>query len=321
MKKTSVYLVLLISLLMISTLTLSNTNAQTSNIKVLDNYNWYYDSVGFLIVIAEIQNTGPNTIDSVMVGGTLTLSDGTQSEATAQVWGYNIVPQQKAPVYLEFSPPDSFGWNDRTFESVDFTILSAEPTSDYFYADMTLTSDQGIVTHDGVFWIEGSLKNTGSKDANEIYIIATFFTEQGQLAGVGRTNPLTPNPLTPAQTTNFKVGAYDLNQTEVPEDLKIASYSMLIQVTGTVLQGAPPVIVATPTPGPISTATKNPENNPPQNIDPSITYIALIIIIALVVVAGVILIKKIKTTKPQPAKPTKKQNPKNNPQSLRLSKN
>ncbi|MDR1992166.1 MAG: hypothetical protein LBQ98_01495 [Nitrososphaerota archaeon] len=46
---------------------------------------------------------------------------------------------------------------------------------------------------------------------------------------------------------SFKVGAFDVNQTVIIADQKIASYSLLVQVTDTVLQGDAPILVETPT--------------------------------------------------------------------------
>ena len=312
MKKATICLLFLIFVITLSPFTLSNTNAQPSSIKVLDNYNWYYDQVGLIVVIAEVQNTGPNTISQVIVSATITLSDGSTSGAFGMVWGYNLIPQQKAPLYLEFYTSDSLGWGDRSVSKVDFKIETATATSNYFYPDLTITNDKGIVAQDGTFWVEGNIQNTGNQNATDIFILVTCFTKDGQLAGVGKTNSLTPKTLTPSQTTSFKIGALDLNQTVVPEDLKIASYSLLIQPLGTVLQGAPPTIVETPTPGPIATATKNPDLN--QNIDPTITVIAVIIVITIIV-AVLYLLKKAKTSaaKTLPAKPAQKtKNSKNN---------
>ena len=305
MKKATICLLFLIFVITLSPFTLSNTNAQPSSIKVLDNYNWYYDQVGLIVVIAEVQNTGPNTISRVTVSATITLSDGSTSDTFGMVWGYNLIPQQKAPLYLEFATSDSLGWGDRTVSKVDFKIATADATSDYFYPDLTITNDKGIVAQDGTFWAEGTIQNTGSQDATDIIILASYFTKDGKLAGVGMTDFLTPNPLSSSKTTDFKIGARDLNQTVVPADLKIASYSLLIQPLGTVLQGAPPTIVETPTPGPITTATKNPDLN--QNIDPTITVIAIIIVIAIIV-AVLYLLKKAKTSaaKTLPAKPAQK---------------
>jgi uncharacterized protein YxeA len=321
MKKATICLLFLIFIITLSPFTLSNTNAQPSSIKVLDNYNWYFDQVGLIVVIAEVQNTGPNTISRVMVSATLTLSDGSTSDTYAMVWGYNLIPQQKAPLYLEFATSDSLGWGDRTVSKVDFKVTNADATSDYFYSDLTISGDKGVVAKDGAFWAEGNIQNTGNQDAKDIIILATYFTKDGQLAGVGMTEFLTPNPLTPSQTTSFKVGARDLNQTVVPEDLKIASYSLLIQTLGTILQGAPPTIVETPTPGPISTATQDPDSI--QNVDSTITIIAVIIVIAIIVVVVLYLFKKAKPSadktpaksiqKTQPDKSTQKTKTKNNP--------
>jgi uncharacterized protein YxeA len=47
MKKTIVYLLFLLFVTSLGMFVVSNTNAQISNIKVLDNYSYYFDSVGF----------------------------------------------------------------------------------------------------------------------------------------------------------------------------------------------------------------------------------------------------------------------------------
>ncbi|MDR0493350.1 MAG: FxLYD domain-containing protein [Nitrososphaerota archaeon] len=311
MKKITVYLLFLLFVLFIGLFAVSSTNAQISNIKVLDNYSCYSDSVGFLVVVAEIQNIGSNTISSVMIGGTLTLSDGSQTETIANAWVTNLIPQQKAPVYLEFSPPDSLGWGESTFSKVDFQIFNANPTSEYLYSDVVVVSDQGIVAKDGTFWVEGTIKNTGNKDAKDVRVVATFFNAQGQVTGVGYTSQLTPNPIEPSQTTSFKVGAFDVNQTAVLADQKIDHYTLMVQVTGTVLQGTAPAIPQTPTPGPILTENPTSANNPnqPQTINPTNTYIAIVVVVAIVIIVAIFLIKKIPTklsTKPKTPKPTKK---------------
>jgi hypothetical protein len=65
------------------------------------------------------------------------------------------------------------------------------------------------------------------------------------------------------QSATFKLGAFDLNQSIVPTDKKIATYSLLIQNLGPMRDTgtAPvPVATATPTPPPLSSRTPVPTN-------------------------------------------------------------
>jgi hypothetical protein len=286
---------------------LSQATSQTDSIKVLD-YNWYIDSSGFLIVIGEVQNTGQNTVANVTLGGTLTTADGAQGYANTMVWVIDLVPQQKAPFYLQFSSLDySMLVNGEI--SVDFQVYQAEATSNYLYPDVVVTDSQGSTAQDGTFWVNGNLQNTGSQPAKDIRVVATFYNSEGKISGAGYTDTLTPNPLATSQTMSFKVGAFDLNQTIVSEDQKIARYSLLVQVAGTVLQGEAPVITATPTPGPITTETAGPSSSQSgtktTGIDSTNTYIAVIVVAVAAILAVVVLLKKY-ISKPAAETPTAK---------------
>jgi hypothetical protein len=81
------------------------------------------------------------------------------------------------------------GWGESAVSKVGFQIYNADPISEYLYSDVTFVPDQGIVSQDGTFWVEGTLKNTCTHDAKDLRVVATFFNAQDKVAGVGYTNP------------------------------------------------------------------------------------------------------------------------------------
>jgi len=302
MKKAVVCLLILLTVSSLTLTAVPKAAGQTDSIKVLD-YSWYLDSLGYLIVVGEVQNIGQNTVANVTLGGTVITVDGVQVSSGGMVWVTDLIPQQKAPFYLQFTSSETFygSWINVEISKVEFQVYRAEATADYLYPDVVVTTNQGSVAQDGTFWVNGNLQNTGDQTAKDIRVVATFFNSEGKITGVGYTDVLTPSTLSPSQTMSFKVGTLDLNQTVVVADKKIATYSLLVQVTGTVLQGEAPIITATPTPGPITTetpgSTSSQSGTQPAGIDSTNTYIAVIVVAVIAVVAVVFLLKK-HTAKP-----------------------
>jgi type IV secretory pathway TrbL component len=64
MKKTTVYSIVVLTMLSLGLFLVPSAFSQTSNVKIL-SYTYYYDSQGGLIVVGEIQNVGPDIISSV----------------------------------------------------------------------------------------------------------------------------------------------------------------------------------------------------------------------------------------------------------------
>lgn len=319
MRKTVMYLLVLLAICSLSLTLVPGAFSQTQNIKVV-NYSWYIDSIGLLVVVGEIQNIGSNTIASVIVTGIVASSDGSQSNSYTKVWVSNLIPQQKAPFYMEFSSQSS---SDGTWTSdvsgVAINVYQADATANYLYPDLTITSQAGSVSSDGVFWVNGAIQNTGSQTAQNVTIVGTFYNSTGQVVAVGYSDETTMNPfsIAPSQTATFKLGAFDMNQTIVPSDKKISSYSLLIQPLGPILtlqQGAtPPPTPITPTPGPITVATPGPTAAPTSTgsqsgsnasgSTPQWIYGA-VAVIAIAAVAAVFLMLK-NRSKPQPEQVTK----------------
>ncbi len=243
-------------LLVISSLTLMGVPSafgQIENVKVL-SYTYYIDSLG-LLVVGEVQNVGSNTIARVILQGIATSSDGTQVTSATSVWVNNLIPQQKAPFYMEFYSQESGGAWISDIAKIEISVYQADATANYQYPDLKITNDRssiGSISDDkGVFWVTGKVENTGSRTAEGITVYATFFNNAKDVVAVGYSETIAS--LSSSSSASFKLGAFDMNQSIVSSDKKISSYSLSIQVQSPILEGAPPIIPATATPGPTST--------------------------------------------------------------------
>ena len=90
MRKRIVYFLVLLAVCLFS-LTLVHgafSQSQIANIEVLD-YSFYIDSLGYLVVVGQIQNTGSTTVESVIVVGIVSSFDGNQSESGHRAWVTN----------------------------------------------------------------------------------------------------------------------------------------------------------------------------------------------------------------------------------------
>ena len=289
MRKSTVYLFVLLTVMSLSLALVQQVSSQPENIKVV-SYSWYIDSYGFFVVVGEVQNVGPNTIESVVLGAKVFTADGEAQALSAPTYVYVncLIPQQKAAFYMDFPSPNSAtddqSWLSIGVDHVDFTVLAANVTSNYRYPYVTVKSSSGAVDAEGIYWVSGTVQNSGSQTATNIRVIGTFYNASGTVVAVGYTDYLTPSSLSPSSVASFKVGAFDQNETEVPSIQKISSYSLLIQTEKPLLSGAPPSL-----PPSNSTSTTPPSDSTSSpTIAPETQYIAVIVLVILGL-AGIIL--------------------------------
>jgi hypothetical protein len=321
MRKSIIYLFVALTLVSLGLALVPSAFSQPENIKIV-SYSYYVDSLGFLDVVGEIQNIGSNTVASVILTGTVYSSGGTdQADSYARAWVVNLAPQQKAPFYMEFYSPSSSSstsWSSVSVSKVDLTVSQANATTNYQYPDLKITSSSASIgsgTDDkGVYWVTGNVQNTGSQTAQNITVVGTFYNATGTVVAVGYSDTLTPANLAPSKTAQFKLGAFDLNQTIVSSNKKISSYSLLIQVLAPILQGTAPVVTPSPSSGssPTQTVTSSPTGSPSssssamqssgENATNSLSaeLIAIIVVIVILGIAGTILV--LRKRKPQETK-------------------
>ena len=148
MRKSIVYFFVVLTLLSLGLILVPRAFSQTQDIKIV-NYSYYVDNLGYLDVVGEVQNVGPNTVNPVILTGAIYSSDGTdQSNSYCQVWVSYLEPQQEAPFYMEFQPPSSIGiWQLQDISNVDLTVYEANATSSYQYPDLKITSSSAFSWH------------------------------------------------------------------------------------------------------------------------------------------------------------------------------
>lgn len=257
MRKGIVYI--LITLLSLSCLSFalipraSSQTVETQNVKIL-GYSYYIDNEGLLDVIGQIQNVGNTTINQVVLTGALMADNEEITDSVTQAFVNYLLPQQKAPFYMEFSPPSSLNgdWESVVTASdfaIDLNVVSANATNNYQYQGLTITTATGsvgtVASGDdgqlaGAYMVNGIVKNTGNQPAENITIVGTFFNSTGNVIATGYTDYLTPMVLDPGDIANFMVAAFDLNQTIVPTSLQITSYELLVQTQLPILNSTTP---------------------------------------------------------------------------------
>ena len=265
-------------------------------------------------MVGQIKNVGQDVIDQVILTGTATTTDQLQQGSYTKVWVSNLIPQQKAPFYMEFPPPqDAYGqssWYGSSIADISINVALANATSGYQYPDLKITSSQGSVGTSGDFagayLAKGTIQNTGSQAATNVTVVGAFFNSTGAVVGVGYTNYLSPRTLNPGESTSFQVAALDLNQSEVPSSLKITSYELLVQTEAPILQGTAPQ----PTPyigSGIGNQNQTPTLTLGQTTQLPLVYIAIVSVIIIAVAATFLFFKRRRkpesASAEEPAKP------------------
>ena len=129
MKKNAALLVLLSTMVILSAPTIPIVSSQLSTNIEVKNISWYVDSIGYFIVVGEVQNVGNSILTNCTEDGVL------QTDSyPAQVFVQYLLPQQKAPFYMEFLPTNSETgdyWLDLSVDHVDIIVVHADETDNY----------------------------------------------------------------------------------------------------------------------------------------------------------------------------------------------
>jgi hypothetical protein len=313
MKKIPVCIILILTIYCLGLFFVPITQSQvseTQNIKI-GSHSWYLDSLGNLVVVGEVQNIGPDVIDQIILTGTASTMEGLSSTSYTSVYVAQLLPQQKAPFDIDFQPPQgSNGWYN--VGEINLKVAVANSTSSYQYPDLKITSSSASVgttgDYNGAYLVKGSIQNTGTQAATNLTVVGTFFNSTGAVVGVGYTNYLEPRTLNPSESLNFQIAAFDLNQSNAPTRLKIASYSLLVQTRGPLLQGAAPLTTPYIGSGDGQTTEPNQSQTGTISLTSSIIYEAVIVVVIILIVVAAFLFLK-RRSKPKsnlsekPAKP------------------
>jgi hypothetical protein len=308
MGKTAVYIFIILSLLCLGLTLVPKGFTQTQSVKII-GYSYYVDESGGLNVVGQVQNVGSSTVNPVILEGTVFAPGGEVASTSAtQVWVSYLTPGQKAPFIMDFSAPeDTSGWSPDYISNITLSVAEANATNSYQYPDLKITSSSPFIGtaatgqgYQGAYGVNGVIENTGTQPATNITVVGAFFNSTGNVVGVGYTDYLTPTVLAPSDTTTFQIFALDLNQSQVPSNLKIYSYSLLVQTGGPILQGTPPPTSPPTSGGGSPTSSQSSSKQPATNSENSIhttTYVIVFVAVVLVVLAGAALV--LRRSKPQ----------------------
>ncbi len=282
MRKTIMYLLLIIAVCSI-TLTLTPlVSSQKENIKIL-NYSYHIDSSGILVAVGEVQNTGSTALSQIIISGTATPTYGAEVVSGDLAWANNLLPGQKAPFLIEFktNTTSSGAWLAGISE-ISVKVLMATTTTQYQYQGMTIAQHQAS-SASGSYTVSGQIKNTGTETASNVAVVATFFNAEGTPVAVGYSSPITT--MAPDGIDSFELYALGLNQTNASPANKIESYKLLVQVESPLKSGALPSAPAEIT-GSISGTTDS-----TNNLN-STTIIVLVVVIVAVLVVVILLTRR-----------------------------
>jgi hypothetical protein len=245
MKKILVGAIVLVSLISMFLAFIPDALGQPENVQVL-SYSWYYSQYGgYLIVVGEVQNVGPNIIDYVQLGGVVFAQGEAKADGYTRVLSDQILPQQKAPFRLIIDDESSYS-GDLSWVgdigNVEFEVLTANQTDYYQYQGLEITGDSSSLDQNGFYEVTGNIQNTGNQTTGRYWVVATFYNASGNVIAAGYSSYLTPANLPPGQTTSFLVSPrIDFDFDYIP--YQIASYALSIQMEGPLIPEFPAFLI------------------------------------------------------------------------------
>jgi hypothetical protein len=275
-----------------------NVLGASTDIKIL-SYSWYVSpstsyNAGDLIVIGEVQNTGSSIMDYVTVDGVAYATDGpAQGYAYSVAYVDHILPQQKAPFYMDFSAETSFSgnlsWVYLGIDRVDLSVMANEVTEQQ-YPDLAVVAQTSYVDTNGVYTVVGYIQNTGLQSTGKVWVVGTFYNASGTAILAGYSKYLT-NSLSPNGTVQFSVSPLD---SVAQLTSQITSYSILIQNQEPTADSTPTPMVtqsSSPSPTALPSSSEIPlQSQTPQSGSPLSSLVYVVVGLAVVVVAVVVVL-------------------------------
>ena len=308
-------IVVVLLLAMFTILASPRVKAQTSQIKVLDYY-WYTAPadtslagyIGDLIAVGEVQNVGTSVISYVELTGVAINSTGEVLNSNeAQASGFNLLPGQKAPFYIDFNPANSIT-GDQTYitsvSKVNVGVTYVSETNSTPYQGLTIpTASTTASDVAGAFTVTGTVHNAGTQTVGNVLVVTTFYNASGNIISFNFTNYLTTNSgssnFAPGDSSTFTATPIDNSPTLSSE---IANYTFLLQSQpASTSPTFTPSSSTTPTPSGVTTA---PTQTPTQ-LSSAVTYgaVAAVVIIVVVLIALLFLRNRKKTEQSEPPPP------------------
>jgi hypothetical protein len=304
--------IIIVALLMVSSCAVfgvPRAKADMSDVKIL-SYNTYLSPAnsatnyaGDLIVVGELQNTGTAEVfDLPQISAIAYTTDGLSvAAAYATAYVKDLLPQQKAAFYIDFSPASSdpngnysgtLGWLPM-FNHVTLNVW-AQATNDTMYRGLAVAGSTSYSVN-GVYSVTGYVQNTGGQLTGNVWVVTTFYNASGSVIAANYTNFLT-HSLAPNASISFLATPMD-NTAALSS--QIANYSVLVQ---TMPYEAP--VTSAPTASPSSSSSPTPTATTPpvdttgsqgSSLSPDLIYIIGGVVVIVVVIALMFVIRKRKS--------------------------
>lgn len=300
LKKKIVVMITILTLAAFGMFLNPSVKADSSQVKVL-SYNWYVAPshtslavyIGDLVAVGEVQNVGSTVISYVYVKGVAyNSSGGVLNFKEHKVFGNNLLPGQKAPFYIDFTPENSvtedLSWIS-SVSNVTVSVSYVSDTSEAQYSGLTIPTESvmSYIDSTGAFTVIGTVQNMGNEAIGDVWVCTTFYDVSGGVVGLNFTNFLT-NSIMPGGSAMFIATPTD-NTAQLSS--KIANYSLLVQSQP--LATSPPSPSTSPSPK--ASSTQNSSTNPaPSSVSvPSwlIYAMAGVIVVLVIVVASLLLLR------------------------------
>jgi hypothetical protein len=308
--KKALIAIILFTLILASCTVLSTprVKADTSEVTVL-SYSWYTAPsntvqavyVNDLIVVGEVEIVGSHPLDKVFVsGGAYNATGGLLGSAEGQVFGNYLVPGQKAPFYMDFTPEYSATptvgdeyWTPFV-TNVTVNVAFAEDSNETNYPTLSFAAGSltgALVNSTGAFTLTGTVQNTGTINAGNVFVVSTFYNTSGTVIGMNFTDFVSTS-LAPGNVARFTATPTD-NTNGLSN--AVSNYSAFIQSFPETTQATP-----TPTPYQQPTSTPTPSTQPtvtPAPISANVIYTVVgVVAIILVILAVLLLLKRRKNS-------------------------
>ena len=274
--------------------------ADTSEANVL-TYSWYVapsttitaQYIGDLIAVGEVQDVGSNALGEVIVTGTAyNATGGALASAEAPAFATILLPEQKAPFYLDFTPQNSVTQDQSWVPSVTNVTVAVAFVSDSNQTQITglqIPADSISAATDstGTYTLTGDIENSGSQATGQIWVVSTFYNASGTVVGLNYTDYLSSS-LAPGNVASFTATPID-NTAQLSSE--ITNYSVLIQYLPLSAQATP-----APTTSTTPLSTQSPSAQPTASPAPlslgSIYTIVIVVVVILVVLVAIVLFRK-----------------------------
>jgi hypothetical protein len=277
--------------------------ADPTDVKIL-SYSWYVypdTSYGYgdFIVVGEIQNQGTSILDHVAIQGIAYNSTGPVADSGCTAYVEDMLPDQKAPFYMDFTYQNSYSGDmtwDTMVDHVELNVVYANATTVQMNPGLVVAGNTSFPdpSQNGLYTVTGIIRNAGNQIAGKLWVVTTFYNASGTAVAVNYTNYLVQDSLPSQGTVSFQ--ATPMDHTQLTSE--ITSYSLLIQskdpVASTTATPAPSE-TTTAAPTPLTSSSSQPEqsSSPQQSdISPDLTYAIVGAVVIVVVIVAMLFIRK-----------------------------